>query len=123
MNMNKILLIIGLLLSVSVFGQQKAQLTEAQKIDLLISAIEKLEGAQFYRNGTWYDSATAASHLRMKREKAGNAIKTANDFINRIASSSSITGEAYKIRLKDGKEMLAKDYFTACLKEIESTAK
>jgi hypothetical protein len=119
MNMNKLFLLLGLFLSVTLFGQKKAPLTEAQKIDLLITNIEKLEGAQFYRNGTWYDATTAASHLRMKREKAGKAIKTANDFINRIASSSSMTGEAYKIKLKDGKEMMAKDYFLKCLDEIE----
>jgi hypothetical protein len=118
--MNKLLVfILGCVWVLSANGQTKPALTENQKIDYLITKVEKLEGAKFYRNGTWYDATAAASHLRMKREKAGKAIKTANDFINRIASESSMTGEAYKIKLKDGKEMLAKDFFITVLKELE----
>jgi hypothetical protein len=119
MTMNKLFILFAIFFSINAVAQTKAVLTENEKIDLLIAKVEKLEGVRFYRNGTWYDAAAAASHLRMKRDKAGKTIKTANDFINRVASESSMTGEAYKIKLKDGKEMLAKEFFLEVLKEVE----
>jgi hypothetical protein len=81
--------------------------------------VEQLEGAQFYRNGSWHDAKAAADHLRMKLSKAGKRVKTAQDFIDKIASASSMTGEAYKIKYADGKIVTTKEYFTGKLKEIE----
>lgn len=94
-------------------------LTEEQKIDYLITSVEQLEGAKFYRNGSWHDAKTAADHLRMKRSKAGNRVKTAKDFIDKVASASSMSGEEYKIKYADGKIVTTKEYFTLKLKEIE----
>lgn len=94
-------------------------LTEEQKITELINYVEK-SNAVFIRNGSEYPSKDAAEHLRMKRKKAGNRIKTAKDFVSEIASKSSMTGEAYKIRFKNGKEMLVKDVLLIELKKIES---
>jgi len=91
------------------------------KIELLIQSIEQLEGAQFYRNGSWYDAKTAATHLRMKLSKAGTRVKTAHDFIDKIGTESSITGEVYKIKFADGKIITAREYFSSELKKIEST--
>jgi hypothetical protein len=112
--------------SFSLFSQSNSnkilkELSEQDKIDYLIGTIEQLDGAQFYRNGTWNDAKTAADHLRMKRSKAGNRIKTALDFIDKIASESSMSGEAYKIKYADGKIVTSKEYFTGKLKEIEGS--
>ncbi|MCA0426345.1 MAG: DUF5329 domain-containing protein [Bacteroidetes bacterium] len=94
-------------------------LTEEQKINELINYVEK-SNAMFIRNGSEYASKDAADHLRMKRKKAGSRIKTAREFVNEIASKSSMTGEAYKIRFKNGKELLVKDVLLLELKKIES---
>lgn len=100
-------------------GQQiKTQLTEKEKIEALISSIEDLKNAKFYRNGILYNAATAANHLRMKYSKAGKEIKTAQDFIEKIASRSSITGQAYKIVFSDGKVIPARKYFYDKLKTL-----
>jgi hypothetical protein len=40
----------------------------------------------------------------MKREKAGGKLKTVDEFIVKVASKSSITGDPYLIRFKNGKE-------------------
>jgi hypothetical protein len=93
---------------------------ENAKIELLIQSIEQLEGAQFYRNGEWYDSKTAAAHLRMKLSKAGSSIKTAQDFIDKIGTESSVSGEAYRIKYNNGKEVTTKEYFSGKLMEIEA---
>lgn len=94
------------------------------KIEMLIESVGKLQGAKFYRNGSWYDAAQASSHLKMKWSKAGSAIKTPMDFIDKLATKSSVSGEPYKIKLADGKELACRDFLIQKLKEIEKrTAK
>lgn len=93
------------------FAQSKAPLTETQKIEALIKAVEQLKDAKFYRNGDLHDAAAAAKHLRMKWEKAGSRVKTAIDFIEKIASKSSMSGEPYKIVYANGKSVLARQFF------------
>lgn len=92
---------------------------EDSRIEHLISSVEKLEGAKFIRNGSEYDSKTAGSHLRMKLAKAGDRVKTASDFIEGIASKSSITGKAYQIRKADGSMIETRPYFYRRLREYD----
>lgn len=119
MNLKVLILILATCFSNILVAQtKKATLTEKQKIESLISTIEHLKNAKFYRNGTLYDATTAAKHLRMKVSKAGDDIKTAQDFIEQIASKSSMTGQDYKIIYFDGKEILARKYFYDKLKTL-----
>ncbi len=55
---------------------------------------------EFYRNGTWYDSKQARAHLQSKFEilAARGQMKTAEEFIDRAATSSSLTGRPYQVR-------------------------
>ena len=118
----KLLLILLAVCSLSIsFGQTQTKkvLTEKQKIDYLISSIENLKNAKFYRNGSLYDAKAAADHLRMKMGKAGNRIKTAQDFIDKIASSSYMSGEDYKIIFSNGKEITTNKYLNDKLKAIQ----
>jgi len=57
-------------------------------------------GCEFYRNGTWYDAKRAQAHLHLKYQALakGDQIATAEDFIVRVATRSSFTGEPYRIR-------------------------
>jgi hypothetical protein len=95
---------LAILLTLFVFtvGAQQP-LTEEQKIDHLITLIRNLKGATFIRNGDEHTAVAAADHLQMKREKAGARVKTAQDFIDKIASKSSMSGELYMIRFANGK--------------------
>src|SRR4249919_3516937 len=63
-----------------------SHMTEAAKIQALISSIEQLKGAVFIRNGTEYDGAKAAAHLRKKLDYAGSRVKTAEQFIDVLAT-------------------------------------
>ncbi len=94
-------------------------LTEEQKINELINYVEKSE-AMFVRNGTEYTGAKAAEHLRMKRKKAGDRIKTAKDFIDFIASKSSSSGEPYFMKFKNGQKIQVRDMLLHELKKIEA---
>ena len=55
-------------------------------------------GCIFVRNGKDYGAAKSMKHLQRKYDHVKQQIKTAEDFINRIASKSSITGKPYKVR-------------------------
>lgn len=98
---------------------QTIQLSEKQKIEYLIQSISQLEGAQFYRNGKWYSASEAADHLRLKLKNSGNRIKTARQFIEHIASKSSMSGISYKIRFRDGKTMESWVFLNQQLRNIE----
>lgn len=113
----------ALLLLLFIFIPVAAQAREAKenaRIEHLISSIENLSGAKFIRNGTEYDSKKAGSHLRMKLEKAGDKVKTAENFIDGIAAKSSISGKPYKIRKPDGTLVTTSSYFYALLKEYDA---
>ncbi len=66
-------------------------LTEEQKIQALLEAVET-SGVQFIRNGTAYGGKEARSHLELKLSRAGGRIKTAEHFIEYLATKSSMTG-------------------------------
>lgn len=100
-------------------GQEK--LTEKQKIEALIKHVEQIKDAKFVRNDTEYDAKTAATFLRRKWEANERDVKTAKDFIEKVASVSSTTGKPYMIRLKDGKEMKSGEYLLGELKKLEKS--
>jgi hypothetical protein len=90
----------GITTSASVSGT----LSESQKIDQLIESIRGMKGATFIRNGSEHTCQEAADHLKAKLEKHGDKIKSAEDFIEYLATKSSLSGEVYKIRFADGRE-------------------
>jgi hypothetical protein len=57
-------------------------------------------GCEFYRNGSWYDSRRAQAHLRSKYQwlAARDQINTAEDFIEKAATRSSLSGQPYEVR-------------------------
>jgi hypothetical protein len=95
------------------------KLTEKEKIEKLISAIEALEGASFVRNGQSYSTDEAITHLRRKMESAGQQIKTVQDFIEQLASKSSLTGDEYMIRMPNGQAIKASDFLTQELGKLK----
>lgn len=71
----------------------------AQEIQHLIEYL-KNSGCEFMRNGSGYDSGKAADHLRQKYDylqKKGWA-STAEDFIARAGSESSMSHKPYEVR-------------------------
>ena len=95
-------------------------LTEAAKIQALISTVEKSHGLVFIRNGSTHDPAQAASHLRLKWKNAGKRVHTAEDFIRYCATGSSLSGKPYRIQFADGRTEQSAVYFHAQLRRIEA---
>ena len=93
-------LLLFALLALPAFGQQDV---EQQKIAYLIDSVATLQDATFIRNGTEYDAARAADHMRLKLRFAGSRVKTAEDFITYCGTGSSISGTKYTIRFHNGR--------------------
>lgn len=108
--------------AVSVPGDDKP-LSETDKIEVLIKHIEELKGASFVRNNSDYDAKTAAKFLRSKWQSRRREVKTAMDFIDKVASVSSTTGKPYLIRFKDRSELKSAEYLKSELKKLEQRRK
>jgi len=87
------------------------QNAEAAKIEFLLKEVERLQDAKFWRNGSSHAAKDAADHLRMKWKKAGGAVKTAKDFIDKIGSTSSVSGSPYYIEFANGTKTETRAFF------------
>src|ERR1700712_2864706 len=92
---------------------------EQTRIERLIAFIESQKNMKFIRNGTEYSCADAAKFLRGKMDSMGGEVRSAREFIDRIASKSSMSGEPYQVRFADGKTMLASEFLAEELKRME----
>ena len=73
--------------------------TAQAEVEYLLGAVAN-SGCEFNRNGEWYDSLKASAHLRAKYNAlvALGRFATAMDFIEGVATKSSLSGRAYLIR-------------------------
>jgi intein-encoded DNA endonuclease-like protein len=103
----------------SLYAQSLSE-TEKNKIETLIKNVGELKDASFIRNGSNYDPSTAVRFLRGKWNANKSSVKSARDFIDKVASRSETSGKPYLIRFKNGKEIQSREFLTEELKKIES---
>lgn len=72
---------------------------EEARVQAMLTALSQQQGLVFIRNGSEHTSEEAVSHLRLKLKNTRNRINTADQFIDKVASSSSITGKPYTVRV------------------------
>jgi hypothetical protein len=119
-------LILFVILSALPFAATKAQPPRDvhAEVEYLLQYIET-SGCSFYRNGTWYDATHARAHLSTKydylteRQLIGNA----EDFINKAATRSSMSGKPYKIRCNDGVEVESGPWLRLVLAKYRASGK
>ncbi len=99
-------------------GSFEVRVEVEEEIGRLLDALEAMEGAVMIRNGKEYFTEKGAAHLRMKVDRAGDRIRSAEDFIEEVASKSSTSGKDYIIRLKDGTTVTTREWFKAQLVEM-----
>lgn len=90
----------ALVLALSVAAAPAAPPPDAQReIDGLIAALGH-SGCQFQRNGRWYPASDAQAHLRRKYDwlRKRDLVDSAEQFIARAGTESSVTGKAYRVR-------------------------
>jgi hypothetical protein len=81
------------------------------EVNFLLGYLEG-SGCQFYRNGSWHDSIAAQTHLRDKYKYlvARNLVNTTEQFIDRAATESSLSGQPYKVRCNGGAEVASRQW-------------
>lgn len=95
--------------------------TASREIAGLIELLGR-SGCRFERNGSWHDAMQARAHLQRKydwlrrRGKAG----TAEQFIARAASHSSVTGRAYHVQCPGKPTVEAGTWFRALLAALRT---
>jgi hypothetical protein len=94
--------------------------TEAE-IEYLITAIGE-SGCTFVRNGSRHDSENAESHLRMKYRRGKRYATSAELFIDRLASKSSMSGKLYTIECPGSDAVPSGEWLTARLQEYRAQA-
>ena len=85
----------------------------------------KQSNCEFNRNGSWYSSDDAVKHLASKYRyllKKG-LTKTAEQFIERTASQSSMSGKSYWVRCGDSQPVQTSEWFTEELKRFREEDK
>jgi hypothetical protein len=88
------------------------------EIDELIRFV-RASDVRFIRNGKEYSGAEGADHLRDKLAKAGDRVKTTDDFITGIASRSFLSGKPYLVKFADGHTQPTGDWLRAHLAEAK----
>ncbi|KRA20965.1 DUF5329 domain-containing protein [Lysobacter sp. Root604] len=92
-----------------------------REIEQLIATLAR-SGCQFQRNGSWYDAAQAQAHLRKKYAylRKRDMVASAEQFIERAASESSMSGRAYQIRCGAAAATPSATWLRARLNEIRA---
>lgn len=94
-----------------------------QEITHLISYLET-SGCRFNRNGTWYSAIDAVSHINKKYQYLldKKLVSSAEVFIEKAASESSMSGKAYLVQCGDAQPESSAIWFSAELKKYRQKA-
>ena len=78
---------------------------------------------RFNRNGIWYKPERAADHIESKYEKLlkMGLVDSTEQFIERAASESSMSGEPYRVRCGDARPVHSGQWFEAQLMEYRAS--
>ena len=96
--------LLALLLGVASVSQATPSDQENKVITALIERIGRMKTMKFMRNGDAHSSTEAAEHMQAKYAYFKEKIVTAEDFIERCATRSELTGQPYTVKLSDGQE-------------------
>jgi hypothetical protein len=111
-----------LLGSLAVLAQAAPSASEQKLIDTLIQRVSQMKTVTFMRNGKEHDADDAAKHMQAKFDHFKDEIATAEDFIDRCASRSEMTGKAYQVKMPNGSLKDAKEFLNAELRTLRKGA-
>lgn len=78
--------------------------SEKARVDYLLERVSS-SPYNFFRNGSRYRGKRAEAHLKWKYLRNLKRVKTAEDFIDQVASFSKMSGEKYLLELPDKKRI------------------
>ncbi|MGO0999389.1 DUF5329 domain-containing protein [Lysobacter sp. CA196] len=103
---------------------QAAPSAQAEReIEQLIQALGS-SSCQFERNGSWHDAKAAQAHLRKKLAylRKRDLVDSADQFIERAASESSLSGQAYRVRCGGAPPVASAAWLKARLVQLRKPA-
>ncbi|MED0393711.1 YfeK family protein [Escherichia coli] len=113
--MKKIIcLVITLLMTLPAYAKLTAH--EEARINAMLEGLAQKKDLIFVRNGD-----EAVSHLRLKLGNTRNRIDTAEQFIDKVASSSSITGKPYIVKMPGKSDENAQPFLHALIAQTDKT--
>lgn len=95
---------------------------EAARIEYLLERI-RLSPYNFIRNGSRHNGTRAWLHLKWKHFRIRKQVKTAEDFIQKVASGSKASGNPYMIEFEDRKQVPLKTIFLNELRSFDQAVK
>lgn len=92
------------------------------EVDALLARLQS-SGCEFNRNGSWYSGTEAKGHLLKKLDylEGKDMVKTAEQFIARGASGSSMSGKPYLVRCAGQAPVESAQWLTAELQALRAT--
>ena len=114
--MKKIIcLVVTLLMTLPAYAKLTAH--EEARINAMLEGLAQKKDLIFVRNGDEHTCDEAVSHLRNTR----NRIDTAEQFIDKVASSSSITGKPYIVKMPGKSDENAQPFLHALIAQTDKT--
>ncbi|WP_312952203.1 YfeK family protein [Superficieibacter sp.] len=110
-------LVAALLMTFPAFAKLNAH--EEARINAMLDALAQKKDLVFVRNGDAHNCDEAVSHLRLKLGNTRNRIDTAEQFIDKVASSSSITGKPYIVKIPGKSDENAQPYLHTLIAETD----
>ena len=119
--MRGILVLLAVLLPAA--AQAAPSAVAQREIQGLMDALSA-SSCEFQRNGTWHGRDEARKHLQRKYDYLlkRNLADTAEQFIERAASKSSISGRAYQVRCPGQPVQPAANWFRTKLDALRGSA-
>lgn len=102
-----------------VFSVEKLAWSELDRIATLLARLASSD-LRFLRGSDECSGSEAAAHLRRKLDAEPTPIGTVEEFVHRIASRSSVTGEAYRVRFPDGRTRPAEEWLREQVRAIDA---
>jgi hypothetical protein len=98
--------------------------TAKQEIEQLLNKLES-SNCQFNRNGSWYTSKEAKTHLQKKLEYLVDKgeITSSDQFIELAATKSSMSGKHYYVQCAGAPQTESNIWLSSQLKQIRQLAK
>jgi len=117
--------LLSVLLMVVAGAAQAATLSNAARgeIESLMSRLEA-SACRFERNGTWHTSAQARTHLERKLDylQRKGAVGSAEQFIERAATRSSLSGKAYWVQCGSQTPQPGGEWLLGQLRQLRATS-
>ena len=116
--------LLALLLSTSQLYAASLPPAARGEIESLLSRLAA-SGCQFKRNGSWHSAQEAQAHLRRKLDylEDKEAVASTEQFIERAATKSSMSGKPYQVRCSKRAPMASSQWLRSELKALRAKAK